>query len=208
VLAPSFEFTGVPWLEQRDRQNMATNEAKKSGGIQKSGGAADLVIDAPQQAPEGYERSVRGTGFIGYWRGEPGDVLSAILRGPAPEKVQEKSKSKHGVALVELLHECIVTQGAAQLAGQDMARWIPGPDNQNGGAVFLTKAKAGEVVCVSIREGIKDEMMLAEGTKVWLKVGKKRMIPGTDHAMYDYEKYTGAEKKSGNKGGDSLPFDN
>jgi hypothetical protein len=186
---------------------------KKSGTAMVKNDPADLTINAPMSAPEGYERSVRGSGFVGYWRAQTGDVLSCILRGPAPEAVIEKSQSKHGVALVELVHEAIVSSSKRQLEGKDMSRWVPGPLNRKGEETMLTKCVPGEIICVSIREGIKEEMMLADGTKVWLKVGKIRPIPGSDNTMYDYEKYVqgagGGKGGGGNarSGSNPIPFD-
>lgn len=187
-------------------------EEKKNDKLAKSG-PADLTIDVPVAAPEGYEKSVRGGSFVGYWRAAEGDVIDCILRGPAPDRVQEKSQSQYGVALVELNCDVIATASAKQLEGRDMSRWQPGPKNRKGEDTFLTKATKGEIICVSIREGIKDEMMLPEGTCVWLRVGKQRAIPGTDRMMYDYEKYVKSPKGASPTGSNSraqqnaVPFD-
>ena len=183
---------------------------KKKGAMVKND-AADLTIEPMAAPPEGFERSVRGAGFVGYARAAEGDLIYGVLRGPAPEAVLEKSMSKYGVAIVELLHDCIVSATASQLEGREMDRWTPGPKNRNGQDTFLSKARVGELVAVSIREGIKDEMMMPEGTRVWLKVGKQRPIPGSTNTMYDYEKYTqapaGGSSKAQKPMANAVPFD-
>lgn len=185
--------------------------AKDNGkALQKTDASTDLLtINTPQEAPEGFEKSTRSGQFVGYFRGKTGDVLMGILRGAAPEAVIAKSKSPNGVALVELTGQCVVSMNGKALeeSGQEMKGWVPDGTNTNNDPMFSRVAQPGDLVAVSVREGIKDEMALAEGTEIWIKVGKSRQIKSSGHTMYDYDKFTKGAKVAAKTEGEHIPFD-
>ena len=187
---------------------MATTEAVKAGSKAISK-ADDLGITVSQAPPAGMERVVAGAELAGYWRQASGDVLSGILRGPAPDAVIEASKSKYSVCVVELLEDCAVTnnqKGFENLATDAQRKlW-----KKTGEGQYVRKAVKGELVMVSIREKAKDILTMPEGRTVWLKVGASRTLP-SGNTMFDYECYaTPIAKASGAQGerqASNVPFD-
>ncbi len=177
------------------------------GAIEKQ---ADFQLDVPAAPPAGMERVTDGAEFAGYWRQAKGDIIDGVLRGPAPDKVIEASKSPEGVCIVELLHDCVVTNSKKsfdQMSDSQKKLWSKGQPDKEGKDTFVRKAVAGELVFVSIRHKAKGTFTKPDGTKIWVKVGEVQNL-ANGNTMYTYECYAtppaGTQSASG--GGDAQPM--